>query len=131
LILAKPQTYMNLSGTAVGALARFYKIPLDRLLVIYDDVDLPLGSLRLRPSGGSAGQKGMASIIERFGTEDIPRLRVGIGRPSGSKAAEGYVLQDFNRAELKDLDQILDRAADAALMAVTQGLSMAMNEHNS
>jgi PTH1 family peptidyl-tRNA hydrolase len=131
LILAKPQTYMNLSGSAIGSLMRFYKVPQENLLVIYDDVDLPLGSLRLRPSGGSAGQKGMASIIERLGTQDIPRLRVGIGRPSGSKAAAGYVLQEFNRAEKEQLDQILDRAADAALLAVTRGLDTAMNTHNS
>jgi PTH1 family peptidyl-tRNA hydrolase len=80
IIMIKPQTYMNNSGSAVSSLMRFYKVPLENLLVIYDDVDLPLGSLRLRGSGGSAGQKGMQSIIERMGTEEIPRLRIGTGR---------------------------------------------------
>ena len=84
LVLAKPQTFMNLSGQAVGALARFYKVPLEHIMIVYDDVDLPLGALRLRPTGGSAGQKGMASIIERLGSQDFPRLRIGIGRPTGS-----------------------------------------------
>ena len=83
IILAKPQTFMNNSGSSVSSLVRFYKVPLENLLVAYDDVDLPIGSLRLRPSGGSAGQKGMQSIIERLGTEEFPRLRIGTGRPPG------------------------------------------------
>ena len=83
LILAKPQTYMNLSGQAVGSLVRFYKVPLEHLLVAYDEVDLPLGSLRLRPGGGSAGHNGMQSIIEKLGTQQFPRLRVGVSRPPG------------------------------------------------
>lgn len=130
LILAKPQNYMNLSGQAVGSLVHFYKIQLDNLLVVYDDVDLPLGSLRLRSSGGSAGQKGMASILERFGTQEIPRLRIGIGRPTGGKDAANYVLQDFSNAEKEQLKQILDRAADAALTFITKGLEAAMNQFN-
>ena len=87
---------MNLSGQPVGALLRYYKIPNSQLLVAYDDVDLPLGTLRLRPGGGSAGQKGMASIIERLGTQEFPRLRLGIDRPPGQMAAAAYVLQDFS-----------------------------------
>ena len=103
LILAKPQTYMNESGKAVGALVRFYKVPLENLIVAYDDVDLPFGVLRLRPGGGSAGQKGMRSIQERLGAEDFPRLRFGIGRPPGRMDAAAYVLQDFDRAEAAEL----------------------------
>jgi PTH1 family peptidyl-tRNA hydrolase len=130
LVLAKPQTYMNLSGQAVSGLARFYKVPLERLLVIYDDVDLPFGSLRMRPSGGSAGQKGMASIIQSLGTQDFPRLRIGIGRPSGRMDAADYVLQTFNRQESALLDELLERAADAALAFVRLGLEAAMNRYN-
>lgn len=130
VVLAKPQTFMNLSGQAVGALVRFYKVSLENLLVIYDDVDLPLDALRLRPSGGSAGQKGMASIIERLGTQDFPRLRVGIGRPPGRMDAADYVLQEFSRQEAEFLSVLLDRAADAALTFVTDGLQAAMNQYN-
>ena len=130
IILVKPQTYMNLSGQAVGALLRFYKVPLDHLLVAYDDVDLPLGTLRLRPGGGSAGQKGVKSIIEQLGTEEFPRLRIGIDRPPGRMDAAAYVLQNFSKEQAEHLAQILDRAADAALMFATQGLEAAMNKFN-
>ncbi len=130
VILAKPHTYMNLSGQAVGALARYYKVPLANLLIAYDDVDLPLGAIRIRPGGGSAGQKGMASIIERLGTQDIQRMRLGIGRPPGRMEAAGYVLQDFSTADLVTLDPTLDKAAEAALRFVLDGLEAAMNQYN-
>jgi len=130
IVLAKPQTYMNLSGQAVGPLLRFYKVPLDNLLVIYDDVDLPLGTLRIRPGGGAGGQKGMSSIIERLGTQDFPRLRVGIGRPPGRMDASAYVLQDFSKTELEILNNTLDRAAEAALVFVAEGIQAAMNSFN-
>jgi PTH1 family peptidyl-tRNA hydrolase len=130
LILAKPQTYMNLSGQAVGALLRYYKVPLENLLVAYDDVDLPLGMLRLRPDGGSAGQKGMLSIIERLGTNQFARLRIGIGRPPGRMAASDYVLQDFTSGEVKALLPALERGADAVLTFIVDGLVSAMNQYN-
>ena len=130
LIFAKPQTYMNLSGQSVGALFHFYKVPLTNLLVAYDDVDLPLGTLRMRPGGGSAGQKGMASIIERLGTQEFPRLRLGIGRPPGRMDPAAYVLQPFARDELEALEFTLQRAMDAVLVFVTQGLEAAMNQYN-
>ena len=130
IVLAKPQTYMNLSGQAVGALLRFYKMPLENMLVAYDDVDLPLGTLRLRPEGGSAGQKGMASIIERLGTQSFPRLRLGIGRPPGRMDAANYVLQDFSSAEIEFLSPVLENAAEAALVFVLHGLEQAMNQYN-
>ena len=95
ILLAKPQTYMNLSGKSVQSLARFYKLPLDHLLVAHDDLDLPLGTMRLRPWGGPGGQKGVASAIERLGSPDFPRLRIGIGRPPGRMDPAAYVLQDF------------------------------------
>jgi len=130
LLLAKPQTYMNLSGQAVGALLRYYKVPLENLLVIYDDVDLPLGSLRLRPGGGSSGQKGMASIIERLGSQDFPRLRIGIGHLPGRMEAAAYVLEDFSRQEAEVLPEILDRSAEAVLTFTVEGLAAAMNRFN-
>jgi PTH1 family peptidyl-tRNA hydrolase len=130
VILAKPQTYMNLSDQSVGGLIRFYKVPLTNLLVAYDDVDLPFGALRIRPDGGSAGQKGMASIIDRLGTQEFPRLRLGIGRPPGRMEAADYVLQDFSSGEKELLKMTLDRAAEAALVFVVEGLDAAMNQFN-
>lgn len=130
LVLAKPQTYMNLSGMPVSALLRYYKIPLANLLVVYDDVDLPLGSLRIRPGGGSGGQNGMASIIERLGTQHFPRLRLGIGRPPGRMEAADYVLQDFSRQETDLVAATLDRAVDAILKFITHSLDEAMNRYN-
>jgi PTH1 family peptidyl-tRNA hydrolase len=130
LILAKPQTFMNLSGQAVGSLLRFYKLPLERLLVIYDDVDLPLGSLRLRPGGGSAGHKGMQSIIEKSGLQEFPRLRIGINRPPGRMQAADYVLQDFSKAETELLMDALDRAVEAIFVFMQAGIVTAMNQFN-
>ena len=130
LILVKPQTYMNLSGQPVSSLTRFYKIHHEQLLVVYDDVDLPYGTLRLRPNGGSGGQKGMESIIERLGTQTFPRLRVGIGRPPGRMDAAAYVLRDFTKEDLEFLPVILDHAAQAVLDFVSQGVDAAMNKYN-
>jgi PTH1 family peptidyl-tRNA hydrolase len=130
LVLAKPQTFMNLSGQPVAALARFYKVPLERIMIVYDDVDLPLGVLRIRPTGGSAGQRGMASIIERLGSQAFPRLRVGIGRPPGRMDAAAYVLQDFSKSEQEFLNESLERAGSAILEWVTQGLESSMNKYN-
>ena len=130
LIFAKPQTYMNLSGQSVGALVRFYKVPLEQLLIVYDDIDLPFGSLRMRPGGSSGGHKGMQSIIDRLGSQEIPRLRIGVGRPSGSRAAASYVLNEFSGREKLDLPLILDRAAQAVQDWIRFGLAEAMNRHN-
>lgn len=130
LILAKPQTYMNLSGQAVGSLVKFYKIELEHLLVVYDDVDLPFGRLRMRPSGGSAGQKGMQSIIDQLGTQEIPRMRMGIGRPTGSKGAASYVLRDFSGEDADFLPTVLDRGVEAVLTYIREDLTIAMNLFN-
>jgi PTH1 family peptidyl-tRNA hydrolase len=130
IVLAKPQTYMNLSGQAARSLVNFYKIPLEHFLVAYDDVDLPIGTIRLRPGGGSAGQKGMASIIERLGTQEFPRLRVGIGRPPGRREAADYVLEDFSQAEKTILEDALERATQAIQLFITDGLESAMNQFN-
>jgi peptidyl-tRNA hydrolase, PTH1 family len=130
VILVKPQTYMNNSGKAVSSLARFYKVPLENLLVVYDDVDIPLGALRLRPSGGSAGQKGMASIIQHLGTENFPRLRIGTGRPPGRKEAADYVLQDIPPQEAELLGEALERGMQAVLTFIERGLERAMTTFN-
>jgi PTH1 family peptidyl-tRNA hydrolase len=130
LILAKPQTYMNLSGQSAQGLIHFYKLPLSNVLIAHDDLDLPFGTIRMRPGGGPGGQKGLASTIEQLGTKDIPRLRLGIGRPPGRMDPAAYVLQDFSKDEMKELSSILDRAADAVLTFVTDGLDKAMNQFN-
>ena len=130
LILAKPQTFMNSSGGAVGSLLRYYKVPLANLLVAYDEVDLDLGTLRLRPDGGAGGHKGMASIIKNLGTQEFSRLRLGIGRPPGRKAAADYVLRDFTQTEREIQSEVLDRAVDAVLAFVLEGVDAAMNRYN-
>lgn len=130
VVLAKPQTYMNLSGEATSGLVRFYKVPHSNLMIINDDIDLPFGVLRLRPGGGSAGQKGIQSIIDRLGSQDFPRMRFGIGRPAGSKTGAGYVLKNFNPEEQKELPYLIDQAVAAARLFVTDGLDAAMNKYN-
>ena len=130
IILAKPQTFMNLSGQSVQGLVHFYKLPLSNLLIAHDDLDLSPGTIRIRPDGGSAGQKGMTSILERLGTDDFPRLRLGIGRPPGQMEAPDYVLQEFSNADLAIISETLDRAMEAVLTFVTEGLDAAMNKYN-
>ncbi len=130
IVLAKPQTFMNLSGQAVAALLRFYKIPREQLLVIHDDLDLPFGTLRLRPGGGPGGQKGVGSIIQQLGTQDFARLRVGIGRPPGRMDAADYVLHNFPKDEQEFLPVILKQAAEAVQVWINLGLDQAMNQFN-
>jgi peptidyl-tRNA hydrolase, PTH1 family len=130
VILAKPQTFMNLSGQSAQGLVHFYKVPFNQLLVAHDDLDLPPGTIRIRPDGGSAGQKGMESILERFGTDEFPRLRLGIGRPPGRMAGPDYVLQDFSDSEMSVVSETPDRATEAVLCFITDGLETAMNKYN-
>lgn len=130
VILAKPQTFMNLSGQAISGLLHYYKLPVEHLLVVHDDMDLPFGALRMRPGGGSAGQKGLQSTIQQLGTQNFPRLRVGIGRPPGQMSPPDYVLQDFSKAEQEMLKAVMDRAAQAAETFVRAGLDQAMNQYN-
>lgn len=110
VILAKPQTWMNDSGNAVGPLMHYYKIPVENLLVIYDDLDIPLGTLRFRPSGSSGGHRGIQSIIQHLSTQTFGRLRLGIGRPPGRMDAAAYVLQDFSADEEPILWEVLRMA---------------------
>ncbi len=130
IILAKPQTFMNLSGQTIQALVRFYKVPLENIFVAHDDLDLPFETIRLRPGGGAGGQKGIKSTIQHLGTNDFPRLRLGIGRPPGRMDPAAYVLQDFSKGDQQFLAETLDRAVDAALSFVDEGLDIAMNRFN-
>jgi len=130
MILAKPQTFMNDSGRAVGALINFYKIPQQRMLVIFDDLDLPYGSVRLRAEGGAGGHNGMRSIIQHLGSNQFPRLRIGIGRPPGRMNPAAFVLQDFGREEQAEFDSISDRAVKAINTFINSGITTAMNQFN-
>jgi len=128
LVLAKPQTMMNLSGLAAKALSAKYSVPLERTLVVHDDLDLPFGRLRIRTGGSSAGNHGIDSVIESFGTKDFIRFRVGIGRPPGDGV--DYVLSPFTPEERAQVFAIVVRAADAVLFTVEHGLDRAMTEFN-
>jgi PTH1 family peptidyl-tRNA hydrolase len=130
VLVAKPMTYMNASGEAVAALAAFYKIAPADILVIFDDLDLPAGRIRLRPSGSAGGQKGMKSIIQHLHTEAFPRLRVGIGRPPGQMDPVDYVLQNFSTAEEQEMAFVRPKAADAIEVWLAQGIEAAMNQFN-
>ena len=129
-LLAKPQTFMNLSGQSVAGLTRFYQVPLERVMVIFDDLDLPLGVIRLRKEGGAGGHKGMRDIIERLGSDAFPRLRVGIGRPPGRMDPAAYVLRPFDADEQPVVEQVRERAVRALETWLAEGIEMAMSRHN-
>lgn len=130
VLLAVPETYMNVSGQAVAALARRRRVRPEQLLIIYDDLDLPLGRLRLRPGNGAGGHNGLRSVIEHLGTKAFPRLRVGIGRPPVGVEAETFVLERFTPGEHAVIDEAIERAANAALAVASDGLEAAMNRVN-
>jgi PTH1 family peptidyl-tRNA hydrolase len=129
-ILAKPQTYVNESGQAVGAIARFFKVEPGDVWVLYDDLDLPQGTIRLRPRGSSGGHRGIESIIEHLGTREFPRVRVGIGRPPGKMEPKAYVLQDFDAAERERMEEVYERVVAAVETAIREGIKEAMNRFN-
>lgn len=130
VVLAIPQTFMNESGRAVAPLARFYQVPPERLMVVYDDLDLPPGNLRIRPDGGSGGHRGMRSVIEHLGTQSFPRLRIGIGRPPGQMDPADYVLQNFTPDEEPVIEETIERAIAAIQTWLTEGLEKAMSLYN-
>ena len=130
VLLAKSQTYVNLSGTAVADLRRRHRLKLSDLLVIVDDLDLPLGRLRLRPGGSHGGHNGVRSIIDALGSDAFPRLRVGIGRPPEGMDPADFVLTPFTKEERATVDEALDRAAEAVETVVREGLPAAMNRFN-
>lgn len=131
LILAQPLTFMNLSGESVSKLMRYYDVPTERLLVVYDDVALPFGKLRIRPGGSDAGQKGMKSIIASLGGDQkFPRLRLGVGAPPAKMAMPDYVLGKFGEAERQDLPKIMDLAMDAIDSWLDYGVEQTMTRYN-
>jgi PTH1 family peptidyl-tRNA hydrolase len=130
VLVAKPMTYMNASGEAVAPLAAFYKIAPADVLVVFDDLDLPVGRIRLRPGGGSGGQKGMQSIIKHLGSEAFPRLRVGIGRPPGQMDPASYVLRPFSPEQEVEMTFVRITAADAIEAWLAFGIEAAMNQFN-
>jgi len=126
--LAKPMTFMNLSGRPVATLRTFYKIPPERIVVVHDELDLPFGALRLKQGGGDNGHNGLRSVTAALGTRDYFRVRVGIGRPPGRMDPADFVLHDFSAAERKLVPDVLERAADATEVLMRRGLAAAQNE---
>lgn len=131
VLLAKPQTYMNLSGEAVAALLRWHKLGPADLIVVYDDMDLPPGKLRIRPEGGSGGHKGMESIIWSLSTENFPRLRIGVGKPENPNFdGADFVLSRLTGDDFKTFEESVNLAVEAIHCIVCEGLEIAMNEYN-
>jgi peptidyl-tRNA hydrolase, PTH1 family len=126
--LAKPLSFMNLSGGPVAAVSAYYKIPVERIVVVHDELDLPFGVLRLKQGGGDGGHNGLRSVTAALGTHDYLRVRVGIGRPPGRMDPADYVLRDFSPAERKLLPEVLERSADAVESLLARGLAAAQNE---
>jgi PTH1 family peptidyl-tRNA hydrolase len=127
LVLVKPMTYMNLSGGPAAALAQFYKIPVDRTIAVHDELDIPYGILRLKVGGGEGGHNGLRSMAKSLGSKDFFRVRVGIGRPPGRQDPADFVLRDFTATERKELELVVDRAADAVEAIIVRGLEPAQN----
>lgn len=130
VLLLCPSTYMNRSGQSVSEAVRFFKVAPEDVFVVCDDLDLPLAKIRIRPGGGSGGQKGLKDIVRVLGTENFPRLRFGIGRPPDHCDAADYVLSKFSPAEMKELPIDFKRAADAIECYLTEGLEASMNRFN-
>ena len=131
LLLCAPETFMNASGEAVGPVRDYYRVPLDRLVVVVDDADLPCGQLRLRPGGSSGGHHGLESVQQHLGTAEYPRLRIGIGRDERpARQITDYVLSDFTPAEAEVLEKALTRACEQVQCWLTEGLGPAMNRFN-
>lgn len=130
VILAKPQTYMNNAGRSVSSLARFFKLPPEQILAVHDDLDLPLGALRLRPGGGSGGHRGLGSIVEHLGLAEFPRLRFGVGRPPGAMDPANFVLQDFGPEEADLVTASLLRAVACIRTFALDGIQAAMTRFN-
>lgn len=129
-LLVKPQTFMNLSGEAVGPAARFYKVEVPDVVVIHDDLDLEFGTVRIKVGGGHGGHNGLRSLLAHLGSRDFVRIRVGIGRPGGKREVVGHVLGGFDRKEAEELPFVLGRAADAARCVLKNDPVLCMNEFN-
>lgn len=130
VILAKPQTFMNLSGIAVRKLADYFRIDTEDVIVAHDDLDLPFGSVRLKAGGGHGGHKGLVSLIDHLGEQDFIRIRLGIGKPARKSMVEGYVLEPFSPEEMDSLPPLIAEAADAATEILRFGVQKAMEKHH-
>jgi len=130
VLLCEPQTFMNLSGEAVGALVQYYQLPLAKILVVVDDADLPLGEIRLRPGGGTGGHHGLESVTQHLGAKEFARLRIGIGRKNEVRQITGHVLGKFGADESALLEKVLERAAAQMECWLNAGLQPAMNQFN-
>jgi PTH1 family peptidyl-tRNA hydrolase len=130
VILAKPLTYMNLAGGAATGLANFYKVPVEQIIAVHDELDLPYGTLRLKRGGGEGGHNGLRSMSKSLGSREYLRVRFGIGRPPGRQDPADFVLSNFTAAEAKELDFLVDRAADAVEDLVAKGLEPAQNTYH-
>ena len=130
VVLARPMSYMNESGGPVNAAARFFKVPVERIIAVHDDLDLPFGALRVKRGGGEGGHNGLRSMTSALGSREYARVRFGIGRPPGRQDPADFVLREFGSAERKELGYLVDRAADATEAVVALGLEVAQNEFN-
>jgi len=130
LILAKPLTFMNLSGAPVVALAQFFKVPVDNIVAVHDELDVPYGQVRVKRGGGEGGHNGLRSMSKSLGSKEYARVRFGIGRPPGRQDPADYVLSDFAGAERKELEFLVDRAADVVEAVVLEGVEWAQNKYH-
>ena len=130
VVLAKPKAYMNIAGGPVASMRDFFKVPIDRIIVVHDELDIPYGSLRLKLGGGDNGHNGLKSVRASLGSGDFYRVRFGLGRPPGRMDPAAFVLRDFSAAERKELDFLVDRAADAVESLITDGLERAQNAYH-
>ncbi|HEV7964244.1 MAG TPA: aminoacyl-tRNA hydrolase [Actinoplanes sp.] len=130
LILAKPLTFMNLAGGAVVALAQFFKVPVERVIAVHDELDVPFGQVRAKRGGGEGGHNGLRSMSKSLAGKEYARVRFGIGRPPGRQDAADYVLSDFSGAERKELEFLVDRAADVVEAVVLEGVEWAQNKYH-
>ena len=131
VVLAKPLTYMNLAGGAAAGLANFYKVPVEQIVAVHDELDLPFGTLRLKRGGGEGGHNGLRSMSKSLGSREYLRVRFGIGRPPGRQDPADFVLREFAAVERKDLEYLIDRAADATEAVLANGLEAAQNAFHS
>ena len=130
VVLAKPQTFMNLSGESLRALVDFYKVPIENVLIIYDDISLDVGRLRIRAKGSAGGHNGIKNIIERSGTDVFPRIKVGVGAPKGQGELVGWVLGSFSKEETEILSESIDRACKAVEEIIKAGCASAAQKYN-
>lgn len=130
VVLVKPKSFMNSSGGPIVSISRFYKVPVEQITIVHDDLDLPFGTLRIKRGGGDGGHNGLRSATSALGSKDYARVRFGIGRPPGRQDPADYVLREFAAAERKEVPFLVDRAADAVEVLLAQGLEAAQNQFN-